>query len=732
MLQINRMILVLGFLCYNYGFVYAELIILEYSDNSINIIKFKLPQYSIKNIEIENNVYSTISIEGASLMMDEGVPELPYFTTSLSVSGSGDVSSEIIEIEYEKLNLKNTLISSKGNLSRSINKDEIPFTFGEVYNKNSFYPDHNILFRKPYVIHGIKGQVINIQPFQYNAVTNELKVAKSIKLKVYETGLSNVNSVKIGKTFNSVLKRHFINYENISSRYDTIPDNDRMIIITHADFKDQIEPFVLWKNRIGIKTDLFVYPDETGGEGAEALHTFLKGEYNREKMAYILIVGDHEYVPSMILTIKNKPYASDPSFTKLDGEDYFPDAFIGRFSVETPEQAEIVINKSLKYEQTPDHTASWYKKTIGIASSESGLGDTSDIMWMRRFNKSLSEYKYSYIDSIYQGDEHVVNDLRDYINDGRGLINFMGHGLSTGFGFRQGFWFADYNVRKLINGDKLPVIIATACYNGRFHNRTCFAEEWQRLETGGALVYLGASPELDWTPPQIAHEEMINLITNENFLSTGAVIYNGEIKMLEKLGDKAEKSFHTWNVFGDPSVVMFTDTPKEINFDINNKITTGNQKVSVSISKAMDGRIGIYGDVNGYIGSKVIKENSTIDININVPSNETNVTITITGRNVKPISKYLSVGPTNISLVKDCLKPIKVDIKQGSGSIAFKINGNDKYHVTLWNLLGQKIVSFGSSKNSEWQRINIPAKGLHFLTVESDKISYRSKYLNLR
>lgn len=714
---------------------YSEPITLSSSNYNETVLAFKLPKYSFSSVDNSGEIYTGINSENAAQLMEKGLPALPYYTASISIPGNANMALEIVEVEYEEINLKHKIISSKGNLSRSVNKDEIAYTFGDIYGENKYFPEEDAFLREPYVLHGIRGQVIQFQPFRYNSNTNILKVSKSIKVKIFEDGLSDANrtesSVKIKSAYKSVLDKHFINSESINFRYDMVPDGDRMVVVSHSDFKSEVAPLVEWKNRTGIKTDLYIYPDETGGEGAATLHEFLKNQYNNEKMTYVLLVGDHEFVPSTILTIKSKPYASDPTYTKLDGDDCYPDVFIGRLSVETAEQAALVVNKTLNYEMNPDPSADWYNKSIGIASSESGLGDTTDIIWMRGFNNELIDYNYNYIDSIYQGDGQVVNDLRDFINDGRGLINFMGHGLSTGFGFRQGFWFADYNVRKLVNGDKLPVIIATACYNGRFHNRTCFAEEWQRLDGGGSLLYLGASPELDWTPPQTAHKEMINLITNDVNLSMGSVIYNSEIKMLEEVGEKSEKTFNTWNLFGDPSITLFTNKPEEINFEITNTITTGVQSLTVNLSKPIDGRVGIYGNKYGYLSSDIIDNNNIKTLSISIPDDETSIAVTVTGRNVVPLSKDFEVGPTKLFKNIKTTASDLVQIRNGSSKISFKIKKPGAYKVTLWNLSGQKIKSFETSNAELWQTINVPAKGMHFITVNSGDKCFMQKYINL-
>lgn len=91
---------------------------------------------------------------------------------------------------------------------------------------------------------------------------------------------------------------------------------------------------VEWKNRKGIKTDLYIYPTDTGSS-TDDIKSFIQNIYDSEEsLAYILLVGDSEDVPPGRGNIADAPgEASDPVYTLLAGEDEYADAMIGRFSV---------------------------------------------------------------------------------------------------------------------------------------------------------------------------------------------------------------------------------------------------------------------------------------------------------------------------------------------------------------------------------------------------------------
>ena len=58
-------------------------------------------------------------------------------------------------------------------------------------------------------------------------------------------------------------------------------------------------------------------------------------------------------------------FPNEDFFVEIDGNDFFPELFIGRFTNESDYGMQVMINKFLKYEKTP-YTAStdWFKKGI--------------------------------------------------------------------------------------------------------------------------------------------------------------------------------------------------------------------------------------------------------------------------------------------------------------------------------------------------------------------------------
>ena len=63
--------------------------------------------------------------------------------------------------DYENIEIA----PSKGNFSRQIDPETMPYTYGSMYNQNAFYPAAQAYLETPYIIRDFRGQNIMVRPF---------------------------------------------------------------------------------------------------------------------------------------------------------------------------------------------------------------------------------------------------------------------------------------------------------------------------------------------------------------------------------------------------------------------------------------------------------------------------------------------------------------------------------------------------------------------------------------
>lgn len=671
-------------------------------------IQFTLDSYTIDTVTVDGMRYSRVrSSELDGITLEKGFPELPYSAEAVRLLKNGDAELKISNIKYKEIPAL-PVLPSKGMVTRDINPASIPAVEGSVYTENRFWPAEAVVLDSPYLIRETRGVAARIFPVAYNGATGKIRIAEEITFSVIETGTSvRSTSEDQSEEFRS-LQGRFVNGNSAqTSRYTPVQDGNKMAIITTDEFKEAAEQLALWKNKKGIASTIYTYPTETG-TGSAALKTFLKGLYTQNKITYVTIIGDHEDVPSEITTkfpssqsAQDATVAADPSYTFLNGTDVYPDVFVGRLSVETAASAMTVVNKILTYEMKPEIGAGWYSKSVSIGSNE---GTPKDYMWLAdSINPVLKKSFYTSVDEIKQGLGGTTADLSNYINEGRGLINFMGHGNNDGFGFSSGFWMSSSLVQKLANGNKLPVVIPLACQYGAFSGRTVAAEMWQRHATGGAIVTMGSSPLQDWTPPQYAQVEMNRLIAKNTHQSVGAYFYNGEMRMLDIDVGSGTKTVSTWNYFGDPSVALINKAPTQIKLTVTSKAPTiGDNTITVSGPEGT--QVTLYSKELKIHTSAIIK-GSSIDMKYNA-SGLGKIYLTGTARNGAPHLDSIIVREV-VGIVADNAKTLKEITVKGISAkqITVGVPMAGTYTIALFGLNGRKIFEQASSLSVGFQSI---------------------------
>lgn len=701
--------------------------------NATASIEYSISDYQIDTVLINGKAYVDVSVNGLpAKLLEKDKPQLPIDAVAVKLEGNSNVQVIIDSIDYEYIKSLPPL-PSKGNLTRNLKPSLMKLFKGNIYNKDEWYPKSNIIASKPFKIRGVNGISLQVSPVQYNGKRGELRIAKSITFSVIEDDVlrsgssSSVNS----RDFKKILKDRFINYSDTDLRAATVNDGDKMIVITPQKYKNAINEFVMWKNQKGINTAVYIYPDETGSDTSD-IKAFIKSKYDSEGISYVTLIGDGEDIPAYMVAVDDKDYGSsfdsivpaDPIYAMVSGSDLYPDLFIGRIPGSNESEVTVILNKIINYEKNPDPAGSWYQKAVGIGSNE---GSPADYDWVRdSINSGLSQYGYTQIDEIFQGDGKTESDFSSYINDGRSLINFMGHGYFDGFGFSGPFWYSTTYIEDLTNGSKLPVVIPLACNFGQYLGREGAAEYWIKNPNGGAVTITGSTPLMDWTPPQWAQVEMNRLITEEAHNSFGAYFYNGEMKMLDISVYQGEKTVKTWVYFGDPSLQFFSKTPKVMNFSF-----TEYRDGLLSVSGENDALVTICNESMQIIESKVVTSGRA-DFTFSANIGDT-ITITATKRNSVPFIQTYVIGESiDITELFRKNKAFKI-LKVSPETLKVNVLKRGNYTVEILSLNGRSISKKMYQFNEGTQTVKLSEnslpKGMALLKIKGAGVKLVDKIL---
>ena len=575
-------------------------------------VQFEVGGFELRDVDVNGAVHSAVSWDGGATLQVRGEPALPQFHESIVIPDDAEMGLRVVSAEY--VELENVRIApSKGPITRDVLPETVSWELGDVYQRDAWYPAEIATLGEPYILRDVRGAVVNVSPFQWNPVTETLRVATKIVVEASVTGPGRVNVLtrrpaELASEFETIYRDHFLNYGG-ALRYQSVGEIGNMLVIVYDAFEAATQPLVDWKNQVGIETEMVRMSDV--GSTASDLLSYVQGYYDANGVCFILLVGDGPQIPYLT----NGGGAADPRLTLLAGSDSYPDCFIGRISAQNVAQVSSQVERIVEYERDPDPSATWYSKAIAIASNEgAGYGDDGEADWehARNYREDLLGFTYSQVHELYDGthpgggggmgggggqedqDGNPTSaDVVDLVNGGRGLIHYTGHGSTTSWS-TTGFGISHIN--QLVNDNMLPMVVSVGCVNGAFMYTTCFAEAWVQATSGGepsgAVACYASTVNQQWATPMRAQDEMIDLLCQNQKRTWGGLCFNGSCDMIDHYGANGISEFKNWTLFGDPSIRLRTATPSVIavshagvvNSDENQFVVQTEPKAMVALS----------------------------------------------------------------------------------------------------------------------------------------------------
>lgn len=605
-------------------------------------------------------------------LLRKGAPDLTKSSVTILIDATAHTELEVLEVEFTDYT-DIEIAPSKGNLLRNVEPSTVPFTWGELYSQDEFYPSSIASLESPFIQSGVRGQAVWAYPMQYNPVQKVLRVYSSITLRVVEAEGEAVNPAtapaRLTPELTDAFSHRFINSESVETRYDYIPEHGKLVVITDPMYDAAIAPLVQWKIEKGIETEV-VYADDFAG--INGIKDFLSDEYFNNGLTHVIIAGDEDQIPSELVNNSGGSGYCDPCYSYVDGNDHYPDFFVGRLLTHTVAEMNSVVSRTLEYEKAPMMSDDWFNNAVGIGSSEgNGIGDEGQSDWVHQnaIKDLLLGYGFDQVWEVYEGsqagssvssDETAdgagnpnANDMITIVNKGNTVINYCGHGYHEGV-VTSGF---DVNaVEQLNNSGMYPFFMAVACSVGDFDegegSGDCFGEVWSKAtdSNGNSIGGIGgafSSVLQSWAPPMEGQDEMNNLIVEQAAYdihhSTGSIIAHGCGSMNDVYGTQGDEMTDTWCVFGDPSLILRTATPAALSLVHQNVYFLGTPSIQVNCD--VEGALVAITEGSEILGTAFVVD-GVADITLNAPlATPTDILITGTAYNHIPYQEYVQVVP---------------------------------------------------------------------------------------
>ena len=693
------------------------------SDYDINLIsstyssvkiEFILKNYQLVNAYEANGViHQKINVDGGVSILQKNCPDLLKFTSNIQLPNRGMSSVLVLESDFTDLN-GIEISPSKGNLYRNIDPSTIPYVKGAVYTENNFFPKLLADLNEPYIHRDIRGQTVNFIPFQYHPIQKKLRVFNRIVVEIhFDIKKSGVNQLyksfpkQIPAELESIYLKRYLNYSK--RRYNSIGEDGSILIISPNEYFSQLDTIIEWKRKAGYKLELVDI--STIGNTQNNIYNYVRDYYQQNPdFLYLLLVGDHNKVAAYNAGSTGGWMSeikwSDAKYGLIsNSNDWYPDIYVGRFSPSSTSDLQIMIDRNMEYEITPD-TSDYYKKAIGLGSNEgAGNGDDGEADWLhlRKIRTDLLNFGYTEVHEFYDGN-HGGEDatgnpnyaiISPAVNDGISLFNYTGHGdqntCITGN-------YSSTHINSATNNGKYPLVISVACNNGTFTSGTCISEAWQRASNlgkpTGAIAAAGSSILMSWAPPMATQDEIVDILVESyptNRMHTlGGLFYSGQMDMLDDYPQTGKEVIETWVFFGDPSVLFRSDVPQDM--DITHVPEDYVGISSLTVSSSVENATVTLLHMDSVIGtSKVL--NGEVVFNFDTINNPDSLEIVANAYNHIPYFGKVYVieevvPPSGALDFAISPNPVESDFKI---SLSFELDYYQEVNVRIYNPIGQLI-----------------------------------------
>ncbi|MAZ54379.1 MAG: hypothetical protein CMP55_01040 [Flavobacteriales bacterium] len=328
----------------------------------------------------------------------------------------------------------------------------------------------------------------------------------------------------------------------------------------------------------------------SGRQDVSAIRDFAKMLYEQENpLKYLLLFGDASYDPKERLpnntnyvisyqsansTNELYSYVSDDFFALLDNEESilsnsanipFLDIGVGRFPVQTEEEAKIVVDKVISYNSNESY-GDWRLNMCFVGDDNDEIETVHSLQAEQLADFIAINYPSYNVDKIYldayqqesstggQRCASVNNAISDAINKGMFLVNYTGHGGELGWAHERILEIDDINSWR--NANKLPLFMTATCEFSRYDDpaRVSAGEQVFLKENGGAIALLTTSRVVfTGSNLDLNTSFLENIFTdNQNANRLGDVL----IRTKNNVVDVSNTNHRNFTLLGDPALQL--------------------------------------------------------------------------------------------------------------------------------------------------------------------------------
>jgi len=526
------------------------------------VAQLSLAAPSFAETENEGATYLQVYYDGVEheWTQKEGRPQLPVFRRIIEAPKGAKPSVRLIGASEENLSVAQKIWPLQPPVPKTGPAPAFKID-QKFYSLDAFWPGEPVSVEPAGSMHGHELWLLEVRPVSYNPKKGELRYITSGTVEVRFSGGTGFRDDRtpMGELASMVAW-------NRPTVKAVPPLEIGYLIIVPDSMYNTVLPLANWKKEKGFRVKV-AKTSETG-TSTTSIKNFIQNLYNNWQydLQFVLLIGDHgNGVPGWPGTYANTDlyYAC---LENMGDPDYVPDVWIGRLSAQNNSQLAGIVSKVLTYETVNWPTDAWAQKAYFMASDDGSYHGVAEGTHLYCMAKARAHGMIC--DSLwaYYGTGTPISVA---LNNGRSQATYSGHGSTTGW---AGPSFSNSDIYNLSNGHMLPLVQSYACLTGDYQGTgECFMEAWIRAPDKGAVASWGSSVTSYWDEDDILQRRVYDFLFDSVVTWTMGFLTGGKLGVLAYYGNTStvNRYFEQYNLFGDPSMDLFTLVPKEITATYN-------------------------------------------------------------------------------------------------------------------------------------------------------------------
>jgi|GEM_PF-364698 len=487
--------------------------------------------------------------------------ELQSYGRLLAIPAEGTVSFEITSFEHES---RNKMMSIQSELPAEI-----------------------VSIGDPVIMRDVRLVRVTFCPYQYDAERGLLNIYNAIKVEISVSGKGGINSKtssrKSSRAFDKLYQSVILNksdqgwsgYANNAEERGLRDEFQRpSLLIIYPDYPSVAENMGYlrdWKEQKGFEVNMACTGDI--GNSNIAIKAYIQDAYDNweNPPEYVILVGDVNgdiVIPTWTELIDSGE--GDNPYSLLEGDDLLADVMIGRFSVQNNLELQTMIAKAINYEKQPYlGNLDWYEKAILFV-----YGGTSKIACCEAVGTYILQHNSNFeFTRLYNG--QLAGPFNTALNQGCSYVCMRDELTMSGWN--------NANIANLNNGWMLPFATMVTCHSGSMSMESVaeeFAKAGSSSNPKGGIAVIGTSTGTTSTCFNNAMTGGAYYgIFVDNIYTPGEALLRGKLNIYEQYpqnpGGHVDRWLHCNNLFGDPSIDLWTGVPQAMNVFCEEEFTYG-------------------------------------------------------------------------------------------------------------------------------------------------------------